>query len=130
MGKTKKLNLVDVIAIAIVMLFIGLIVAVSLWPQKELPGKATLGVRVTEEYQTVKNGINIGDKAYLNGSNNPSIIESVVVEEVSIVVYISGPAAKDDEVYNFNSQRVHVGQRAELHGSFFARGIITSFDYE
>lgn len=126
----KKINIVDWIALVIVVLFVGLIAAVALWPQKELPGKATLGVRVTEEYQTVKNSINIGDTVFLNGSNNPSKIESVVADEVSIVVYISGPAAKDDEVYNFNSQRVHVGQRAELHGSFFARGIITSFDYE
>lgn len=125
-----KLNNFDFFIIGLVLLFLTLLVVSFYWPKPKLSGKATLGIKITEEQETLKDKIKIGETVFLNGSNNPSRIKLVKAEKNSLIVFIDGPATQRGEVYNFNGQRVLIGHKAELHGSFFARGIIASFSLD
>ncbi len=129
-NKRIKLNLFDYLIIISVISFFLLLFISWYSPTKALSGYATLGVHVTENADLIKESIKQGEKIYLNGSNNASEIESFEKTDDGIIVTIKASAEKDEEVYNFNGQRVLIGQKAELHGSFFARGVIESFNYE
>lgn len=125
-----KLNVFDFFILGFILLFLALLVISFYWPKPKLSGKATLGIKIIEEQEILKDKVKVGEIVFLNGSNNPSRIKRVKVEGDSLVVFISGPAAQKGEVYNFNGQRVLIGQKAELHGSFFARGIVASFNLD
>jgi len=121
---------IDYVFVLTVFLFVGLLLFAMFWPKRVLPGSALLTLKIEESVDVLDGKIIPGENIYLNGSNNVSKVVSSETKHGNIIVKISGPADRKDEVYNFNGQRVLIGQKAELHGSFFARAKIEKFEYE
>lgn len=126
----NKTIIFDIMILVFGLLFLGLVALVWFWPTKTLPGQAVLGVKVFEKADLIKGSVQRGDTVYLNGSKNKSTVLGAADYEEGILITISGPAESLGPIYNFNGQRVLIGQKAELHGRFFAQGVITSFNYE
>ena len=65
-------------------------------------------------------------------------LETVKVEKTldkdgqinDITVYVKGKGNITDSRIIFNGLRIMVGQKAELHGNFFASGVVKSISYE
>lgn len=125
-----KLNLLDFLIISFTVLFLSLVFMVWYLPTRSLAGQAVLSIKVTEDYEAIEKAAELDRSVFLNGSNRLATVESVKIQDDYLVVRIKGPAEKNKEVLNFNGQRVLLGQRVELHGSFFARGTITNFEYD
>ena len=129
MKNKPKLGRNDFIIILLTILFVSLFLCAWIRPLNNLPGKAVLTLRVIENVSVIKPSIIPGETIYLNGSSNPATIVDFSEGDGYLLIQIEGPAEKREESYNFNGQRVLIGQKAELHGSFFAQVLIESFEY-
>lgn len=124
----KKINKVDLIALAIVALFIGLSVVIVKQPERDLGVPATLTVRVENSVETIYPEVSKKGTAYLNGVNEPAVITEVARDGETLLITLEAMGTKEDERLTFNGQRVLIGQKAEIHGSFWAQGTITGFE--
>lgn len=125
----KKLNLFDglVLAIVVVMIFV---IGLSFAVKNENTGKETLvKIKVEREADAVYPEAQKLGEVYFDSTNKP--VKAVKAEKKSgfVEITLSGPGQIENNRYIFNGQRVLVGQKAEIHGTYFAQGVITEVKY-
>jgi len=130
MRDNLKLNVLDLLLLVLFVAILSLFFLAWFAPKTALDGSATLSVKVLGETDPLESALVMGDTIFLNGTNNPSKVVSVKPIAGGLLVTIGGPAEVREGSKNFNGQDVRIGQRAELHGSIYAVGIVESFDYE
>jgi hypothetical protein len=124
----KKINFFDGLLVLVIAIFIVLLVIVYLKPPKNLGEPASITVEVIQNADLVYEEAAKMGTVYLNGQKQASKITDVEKDNERILITIEGLGTKEDEVYVFNGQRVLVGQKAELHGGFWAQGYITEIN--
>jgi hypothetical protein len=124
----KKINFFDGLLVLVIAIFIVLLVIVYLKPPKNLGEPASITVEVIQNADLVYEEAAKMGTVYLNGQKQASKITDVEKDNERILITIEGLGTKEDEVYIFNGQRVLVGQKAELHGGFWAQGYITEIN--
>jgi hypothetical protein len=124
----KKINFFDGLLVLVIAIFIVLLVIVYLKPPKNLGEPASITVEVIQNADLVYEEAAKMGTVYLNGQKQASKITDIEKDNERILIIIEGLGTKEDEVYIFNGQRVLVGQKAELHGGFWAQGYITEIN--
>jgi hypothetical protein len=125
----KKINLIDLLVISIIILFIAL-GATYFSPKEQKTNKQVLlTMKVTVNADTVYPEAQKTKTVYFDSVNKP--VEETGVENRNGDIYITVRAdgSLENGEYIFNGTRVLVGQKAELHGTYFAQGVITEVKY-
>lgn len=135
--KNNKINFLDLIVIIAVVL-LGAIFALGKIYESPVP-KSNVIVRI--DVNSAEQVSQISDEAakektvYLNSVNTPVKVKEVKKlldgsgKVTGLQIYLDAPGEITDSKYIFNGQRILVGQKAELHGGYFAQGIISSIEY-
>ena len=67
--------------------------------------------------------------AYLNSIDVP-LDSSAALQGATLQIALTGSGhIGPDGLYYFNGQRLLIGQKAEIHGAYFAQGKITKIEY-
>lgn len=119
-----KLKFFDIL----IFLSLVLIFAVFFMKPLKIESVSTL-VTVKIPRNEVENEIEKDGEIFLNSVNEPVKIERYQVVGDHILITLEGAGLIEENRYIFNGQRVLVGQKAELHGKFWAQGIITEVKY-
>lgn len=128
----KKINIIDILMFSIV-ITICAVIGFSFSENEETKEEnAILKVTVSKNIEILKEEVeeSIGEKMYMNGIKDPIVLESFEVIEDSLFLTFSDMGYEENNTYIFNGQRILIGQKIELHGRFWAQGIISSFSYE
>jgi hypothetical protein len=126
--KITKLNIVDWMAVVIVVLFGVLVVVIARQPERNLGEPALLTIKASNVTSAVCTEAGKKGMVYLNGIDAPAEIKDVICVGEEMAVTVEARGTIEGERMTFNGQRVLIGQKAELHGSFWAQGIITGFE--
>ena len=125
-------NIIDLIALTLV---IGILTFayLSISHPKEVSGKPTLLTFVTTtNVETVFPEASKARTIFFNSVNEPvkviNISKTPDNKELNITLLAKGQI--ETNKYIFHGLRVAIGQKAELHGSFFAQGVIKDIRYE
>lgn len=130
--KITFINIIDLLALVLIIsIFVFAYLAVTY--KKEVVGKPTLLTFVTtNNVETILPEALKSKTVYFDSVNEPvkviNVSKSPDNKELSVVLLANGQIEADK--YQFNGLRVSIGQKAELHGSFFAQGIIKDIKYE
>ncbi|HBG81377.1 TPA: hypothetical protein DDW69_00895 [candidate division CPR2 bacterium] len=140
MKKTVKLKAITLFDIMIFVIILLLSLIFFVYDQKKdaASNEKTMNVTVNVSGnagiiypEVLKQG-----EAYLNSVNRP--VEIIEVSRntdtagnlSSIDIKVCGKGTIDGSKYVFNGQRILVGQKAEIHGGFFAQGVVKRITYE
>ena len=132
MKKITVFNLIDLIAlILIICIFVFAYLAVT--HKSEIIGKPTLlTFSTTNNVETVFPEAAKSTTIFFDSVNEPvkvvNISKSPDNKELSVTLLAKGQV--ETNKYLFNGLRISIGQKAELHGSFFAQGVIKDIKYE
>jgi len=132
MKKITVSNIVDLIALVLlVSIFVFAYLAVTHKP--EIVGRPTLlTFTTTNNVETVFPEAAKSTTIFFDSVNEPvkvvNVSKSPDNKELNVTVLANGQI--ETNKYLFNGLRVSIGQKAELHGSFFAQGIIKDIKYE
>lgn len=128
--KLNKNNAIDLAAAAVVCLLVAIGSLYYLHKPEVETTKLSVTVEVSDSNQVAAiSGEAAGSKTvYLNSINIPvSAVTSMQGSDLHIVVL--GPGHTDGNgFYYFSDQRLLVGQKAEIHGSYFAQGKIIKIE--
>lgn len=123
----KKITYFDffVLIITLTIIFIGLV------PKKieEVGRPIMVTVRFNNNVDLVNKEAKRGEDIFLNSIDEESTIVNVAKNQDSIEVTIGGVGEISENGYIFENSKILVGQKAELHGKFWAQGVITEVRY-
>jgi hypothetical protein len=128
MNLMNKINKFDALVILIVALFLLIVAIIYSGGPRELGQPILVKVAIEQNDEVILPEAQKMGTVYLNGQKQASKITDVEKDNERILITIEGLGTKEDEVYIFNGQRVLVGQKAELHGGFWAQGYITEIN--
>lgn len=124
-----KVNFVDLAAL-LILVALAALVFFALKNPLVPSGKTTLvKIKVEREADAVyPEAQKLGD-VYFNSVNKP--VKAVKTEKKAdfLEITLSGSGQIENDRYIFNGQRVLIGQKAEIHGIYFAQGVITEVKY-
>jgi len=126
----KKQNIIDTATILVVIL---LVIMGAVFYLRQ-PTTETTTMRVTIEVSdpvqvSAVTGVAASEQTvYLNSIDVP-VTATAALQGPSLQIAVTGAGHIDaDGLYYFNGQRLLVGQKAEIHGSYFAQGKIISIE--
>jgi hypothetical protein len=127
----KKLNIIDYFIFII--LLVSAIVFFNISSRDNGPERNVLvKVRITQNAGSIYPVAEPGT-TYFNSINEPSLITEVRRGDENkpndLEITVQGKGNLENNRYIFQGLRVLVGQKAELHGDFWAQGIITEIKY-
>lgn len=126
----KKINIFDVLIILFISLFLVLAGLFYFYKKEEVVGKPSLlTVRVYQNHDDIAPKVKQEKTVYFDSLDKS--LEQVSVKEYPkyLDITIKGEGVLDDGRTIFEGQRVLVGQKAEIHSSYFAQGVITEIRY-
>jgi len=129
--KLNKLKMVDIAVVAVVLLIIAVFGAYYLNKPMTEAKKLNVTVEITDPTQVGIVAVEAAkDKTvYLNSTDIPVNVLSVTKGNNVLDILLQGPGKTDaGGFYIFNGQRILIGQKAEIHASYFAQGKITAVE--
>lgn len=125
----KIVNLVDAL-LAIIILGVVLLGFFSFFKKDEAySDQIKLTLRVTSD-QVVENEARKQTEVFFNSVNMPVHLVKVERQGADLFITLKANGAVENGRFVFNGQRVLTGQKGEIHGSYFAQGIITDVKRE
>lgn len=123
-------NPLDLFVVTTLIIFALLI----FWPLKEQDSGQMIMLSIKIKGQSLKEEAEKQKKVYLNSQEDSLPVVSVksIVDqnnEADLQITVQGNGKIEDNRYIFNGQRVLVGQKAEIHSTYWAQGIITEIKY-
>ena len=128
--KLNKLNMIDAAAVIAVMLLVAFGAIYYLRQPTVENTKLKVTVEVTDVAQVAAiSGVAVSAKSvYLNSIDRP-VNATAAMQGQALLIKLVGPGHMDEGgYYYFLGQRILVGQKAEIHGSYFAQGKVTSIE--
>lgn len=122
--KTAKHNLLDALVLTSLMLLAIMAFLIMTQPSRSLGQDALLTVRIEKPSEYLVQELEKRGAVYLNGVEEPVSIVSAQRVGNAVEVVVSGKGTKDSARLTFNGQRVLINQKAELYGTFLAKGKI------
>jgi len=134
-SRKYKFNFVDAVSIGII--FIILVTGYLAYTNKpKASGQDTLlTVRIEDN---INNDVNIiypeavkEGEVFFNSNNTPVRVVSVMRTSPQVLdIKLLGKGEILNSEYIFNGQKILIGQKAEVHGNYWARGKILNISYE
>lgn len=131
----RKINLFDAFILLLVILLGIFLFSAYTKEQKALGRPVILTIEVTSDVESISQEVKVGENVYLNSVNSPVAIAGTErelecdEETATLEIKVQAEGEITDDYILFNGQRVLVGQKAELHGKFFAQGVIEDAQY-
>ncbi len=127
-----KINKIDLLIIIIIFLFISIIFFGLSSNNNINESKASIAVKISQNVKVIRDEVedSINEEVYMNGLREPITLKSYTIENGELILTFEDTGYEKDGIYIFNGQRVLAGQKIELHGKFWAQGIITEINYE
>ena len=127
----NKINIFD----AFVLVFIILLIGLACWAWKYQPTQPSTKVTLTFKTQTpdaavIEKTAQAQNEVYFNNRNDLVKVLNVTPNGNSLTIVLEAPGSVAENKDIFNGQRVLVGQKAEIHGNYFAQGLITEIKNE
>lgn len=126
----KLVNVFDLIALLVVIFVVSLFVFSLCYPPKITGKPMTVTIKVTSDDKAIYETAIDQKQVFLNSSNQSLSVKNTSYLDGSLQITLIGSGEIKDSNTIFNGQRILVGQKAEIHGNYFAQGIITSIVYE
>lgn len=128
--KKININIFDSFALAILIVIIFVVILGLSLNKTENTKETLLTIKVEREADTIyPKAQKLGD-VYFDSVNSPVKAVKAVKNGNALEIILSGPGEIEKDRYIFNGMRVLVGQKAEIHGTYFAQGVITEVKYE
>jgi len=124
----KRINPFDLLVFAIIILFLILFVLITFRSPRDLGEPVLMSVRVDQNVEVISPEARAGETVFVNGVNVESKILRAEKTEEGLDLVILGLGKKVDSLWTFNGQRVLIGQKVELRGSFWVQGIIKNLE--
>lgn len=126
----KLVNLFDLIALGIIV-FVSVFFALSYFYTSSSNGKPmAVTVKVTSDDKAIYDTAQKQQQVYLNSSNQLFAVKDVNYQDGNLMITVRGDGKIKGNNIEFGGQRILIGQKAEIHGNYFAQGIITNIAYE
>ena len=128
--KKLDINIYEILAAVIGLLLLGVVIFTLNYKPVANPDtkKVNISIAVTTDKSVIKDAAEKQKQVYFGGSNTPVDLVSVVDGD-KFVITLSGLGKITDNAYYFNGQRILIGQKVEIHSTYFARGLVTSVSY-
>lgn len=131
-----KINMVDLAVIVAVLLFSLTLFFYFLVPKKEYTQSVFATIVVRENLDLILDEAEKQKVVYVNSVNQP--VEVVKTEKIlsknqeieALKITLKAPGEVGGNRYIFNGERILVGQKAEIHSTYFAKGMISKVSYE
>lgn len=125
-----KHNLVDILAATIIGLALVLAVLSFGYSEKPVGDDILLTVRVKNNVDLIAKEAEKKGLVYLNSVNTQvEIVSSEVTDQGTMEITLKGKGSIADNRYIFNGSRILIGQKAEIHGNFVAKGNVLEIKY-
>jgi len=127
----RKINPIDAFAVVIIILF-AVLVCLSFTRVKAVQTRdveLTVYIRASDQSKIIAPKAKEQEEVYLNSVDKP--VKTVKVEEKdgSLQITVVSKGEIDGDRYIFNGQRILIGQKAEIHGAYFAQGYVKDIKY-
>lgn len=128
--KLNKLNIMDIATVSVVVLLVA--IGAIYYLRQPIPEATKMNVTVeitdTAQVAAIWDIAKASKTVYLNSVNVPVESTAMLLEQ-ALQLTLTGPGHADENgFYYFNGQRLLIGQKAEIHGSYFAQGKITKIE--
>jgi len=128
--KVNKINTIDLIFLAVATALVVLL-GISYIYRPNIKGNPTLlTIRVTSDSSSIEKTIATQKQVFFNSTNSPVDYIGSTKEGANLFITVRAPGKIEKDRYIFNGIRVLVGQKAELHSTYFAQGLIIDVRYE
>jgi hypothetical protein len=128
---SKKIseNLIDIIA-ALIIVLVFLMAYFALMKTQTINGQPTLlTVQVKDNIETIYPEAAKMGQVYFDSANKPVKIAKISKDQNNVLdIVLEGPGEVNNR-FIFDGTRILIGQKAEIHGNFFAQGVITNIRY-
>jgi hypothetical protein len=125
-NKQKNINIFDVVALTLVIALIGFSVFAYTYKTKTDNSQVFLTIKtLTPEADAIEKAARDQKEVFLNSVNAPVTVTKVERVGQNLLITVKAPGNLSADKYIFNGQRVLIGQKAEIHGNYFAQGQIT-----
>jgi hypothetical protein len=128
---SKKIskNLIDIIA-ALIIVLVFLMAYFTLTKPQIINGQPTLlTVQVKDNIETIYPEAAKMGQVYFDSINEPVKIAKISKDQNNVLDIVLEGSGEVNSRFVFNGTRVLIGQKAEIHGNFFAQGVITNIRY-
>lgn len=125
----KQINIFDILALGILLAAVLAFGASKFVKPKQYDNqKVAVTIRVPAE--GIENAASSQKTVYFNSVNAPVSVKSVTKDGDFLLITLDGPGQIGSSSYYFNGQRILVGQKVEVHSTYFAQGKIISVNNE
>jgi hypothetical protein len=129
--RSKHINIFDVLALALAIGVVLIAASAYLYKPKTSGNSVFLTVKtLTPDAAVIEKAARNQDEVYLNSVNTPVKVTEVERIGQNLLITVKAPGEISHNKYIFNGQRVLIGQKAEIHGNYFAQGQITEVKNE
>jgi hypothetical protein len=128
--KNLKFNIYEIIVGIIGILLLGALVFTLRYTTVPTPEtrRVNVSISATSDINSIRELAKTQKVVYIGNNTQPVDLVSVQ-DGTNFIITLSGPGKIVDGAYYFNGQRVLVGQKTEIHSTYFAQGLITSVSY-
>jgi len=130
-NQTKKwhVNLFDAVSVGIIVFLVALgIFAFVIYEEPKASKNIYVTVRVPAE--NIETEAKNQKTVFLNSVNKAVEVSAVRKDGDFLLITLTGPGEIKEDYYLFNGQRILVGQKSEIHSTYFAQGKVTSVSDE
>lgn len=129
--KLNKINIIDITAVVAVVLVVA--IGATHYLRKPVPETTKLNVTIevsdAAQVQTVADMAAKDKTAYFDSINELFTVTSVTKQGENLDITLNGPGHPEASgVFVFDGRRILVGQKAEIHASYFAQGKIVKIE--
>lgn len=127
----KQINIIDIMALCFTIILI-IIIYFVIFQQATITGKPmTITVKIASNTDTIYPvAAKLGD-VYFDSLNTQAKVVAVSYNHPNdLEITLSGNGSIEGNKYIYDGVRVLIGQEAEIHGSYFAQGVISAVQYK
>lgn len=127
--RNTQANIFDVITLGLIVVVVGLIVY-TLFIYKPKLGSERIILTIRVPAENIEKEAQLQKEVYFNGTNSPVVVKSVTREGNFFLITLEGAGETENGAYFFNGQRILIGQKSEIHSTYFAQGVVTEIKHE
>ncbi len=133
MDMQKLLNKywLDILVLLMVLIFVAIGCIYYLKPTSKTGETVKVTIEIIDQAQAelIKTEAEREKTVFINSINTPVSVVSVREDSDKLLVTVSGDGSVDEDgTTTFIGQRLLVGQKAEIHGGYFAQGKISKIE--
>lgn len=124
-NKNKLILIFDLLVVGVIVLFSVILFSSLFIKAKKMPDTVDLTLKVTSD-QAIESEAGKQAIVYYNSINTPVNMKKIEKADGSLFITLESSGKITSDRFIFNSQRVLIGQKGEIHSTYFAQGIVVN----